>query len=79
MQIAQIKSASLERYSKAWQVHFTCLKDDGVESAFSLVFYDPIPWKSARDIVQVSVPGCEERVGLPCPEQIKVSAFGDTK
>ena len=76
MRIATIVSCSLEKYSRAWQVMFTYEKDDGTEATASITFWEKIPWTSPDSIAEVKVPGCKEPIGLPCPEQIKASAFG---
>lgn len=78
-QIAIVKSCSLERYSRAWNIQFAYTKDDGTEGMASIIFYEKIPWTGPDSIAEVKAPGCKEPIGLPCPEQIKVSAFGDTK
>lgn len=78
MQIVEIISAGLERYSKAWQIQFRYTKDNGESAAASLTIFEKIPWNSPDSIAEIRAPGCAEPVGLPCPEQIKVSAFNDT-
>jgi hypothetical protein len=76
MQVAEILSRSLCRaLGYAWQVHFRAVDDEGQSRAFSVIFEDKIPWKFAGDIAQVKVAGIAELVGLPCPPQIRESAF----
>jgi len=76
VQTAIITSCSLERYSKAWSIHFQAVRESGTIGTFSIIFDDrPLPWKSPEDPAEIFVSGAGV-VLLPCPEQIKLSCFG---